>query len=168
MTTASVRATLACERLTRSRETLRQGLRVNIAAAAAHKPPLAWLEGLNNLPGFGAVLTALRAWWSDQPLRKASLGVAEAAKTALLPIAQRAPLSLVLGALALGGLFVWVRPWRWLTAPTVLAGLMPQILSKVIANVPAQSWLAGLASLSPAQDQNPYPRSPESHPSNIS
>lgn len=168
MTTAAVRANLACERLTRSRETVRQVLRVNIAAAAASKPPLAWLEGLNNLPGFGAVLTALRVWWSDQPVRKASLGLAEAAKTALLPIAQRAPLSLALGALALGALFVWVRPWRWLTAPAVLAGLMPQILSKVLANVPAQSWLAGLAALAPAANQGQYPQSTELHPSNMS
>ncbi len=165
MTAASVRATLACERLTLSREAFRQGLVVNIAAAGANKPPLAWLEGLNNLPGFGAVLTALRAWWADQPIRKASLGVAEAAKTALLPIAQRAPLTLVLGALALGGMFVWVRPWRWLTAPTVLAGLMPQILSKIIANVPAQSWLAGLASLSAARGQSPHPGPADLHAS---
>lgn len=150
MTTESPSATLACERLTRSRENLRQALRASKAAAAPGTTSLRWLDGLKVLPGFDVVLTALRAWWAQQPLRNASLGLSESAKTALLPLARRAPLTLVLCAVAAGGLFVWLRPWRWLTAPTVLAGLMPQVLGKMVANVPMQSWLAGLASLSTA------------------
>lgn len=158
MTTESTSATLACERLTRSRENLRQALQASKSAATPGASSLRWLDGLKVLPGFDAVLTALRAWWSQQPLRNASLGLSESAKTALLPLAQRAPLTLVLCAVALGGLFVWLRPWRWLTAPAVLAGLMPQVLGKVVANVPMQSWLAGLASLStaPSPSQAPY------------
>lgn len=159
MTTESPSATLACERLTRSRESLRQALQASKTVAAPGATSLRWLDGLKVLPGFDAVLTALRAWWSQQPLRNASLGLSESAKTALLPLAQRAPLTLVVGALALGALFVWLRPWRWLTAPAVLAGLMPQVLGKVVANVPMQSWLAGLASLATAPSPPPTPSS---------
>ena len=153
MSTESPRATLACERLTRSRENLRQALVAGKAAAAAPRASsLPWLDGLMVVPGLDAVIAALRAWWSAQPLRNASLGLSEAAKTALLPLAQRAPLTLLAGAAMVGGLIVWLRPWRWLTAPALLAGLMPQVLGKLVANVPMQSWLAGLASLSATQN----------------
>jgi hypothetical protein len=159
MTAESPSATLACERLTRSRESLRMALHASKASAAPGSTSLRWLDGLKVLPGFDAVLAALRAWWAQQPLRNASLGLSESAKTALLPLAQRAPFTLVLCAMALGGAFVWLRPWRWLTAPAVLAGLMPQVLGKFVANVPMQSWLAGLASLATA------PSPPQAPPS---
>lgn len=32
------------------------------------------------------------------------------------------------GALVLGGLLAWTRPWRWVRLPGVVAGVLPQLL----------------------------------------
>ena len=61
---------------------------------------------------------------------RVGLMLAQEATTGLLqPIAQRHPYRLVLTAAAVGGLTVVVRPWRWIPAPGLLAGLLPKIFS---------------------------------------
>ncbi len=146
MTPAASSASLACERLARSREQLRAALRANAAAAqAADASSLNWLNGLKILPGFDAVLAAVRAWWAQQPLRQAGANLADAANAALSPLAQRSPFGLLAGAAVVGGLFVVLRPWRWLPASAVLGAMLPKLLGKMVAQVPLQSWLAGLA-----------------------
>jgi len=148
MTQEVTGTSLACERLARSRERMRQVLQAGAPNPPADRSSLDWLEGLKRLPGFDIVLAALRTWWSQQPLRQASLNLAEVAKTALLPLAQRAPLSLAAGAAALGGLLVWLRPWRLLPASALIAALMPNVLGKMVTHLPLQTWLAGLAACS--------------------
>lgn len=81
------------------------------------------------------------------PLRVAGMVVAEAAKAVLQPIAKRHPLGLVVGALLLGGLLAWSRPWRWFLEPALFAGLLPQLVSKAVAQLPLESWLAVLTTL---------------------
>ena len=138
------------ERLTLSRERLRQAMRADATAAKSGGSPPAgadWLSTLKGLPAFDVILETLGAWWAQHPLRNATLLVADAAKTAVQPIAQRNPLALIFGAMLLGALFAYSRPWRWLLTPALFAGLLPQLLSKAMGRVPPASWMTILASL---------------------
>lgn len=157
MTQAANRASLACERLARSRERLRQALQDSRPAPPADSASLSWLDGLKLLPGFDVVLIAVRAWWGQQPLRQAGENLAAAAQAALSPVAQRAPLWLLAGAAAAGGLLVWLRPWRWLPAAAVLGAVAPKLFGKIITQLPLQAWLASLAAggRAPASGKDP-------------
>jgi hypothetical protein len=42
---------------------------------------------------------------------------------------------------------VWARPWRGLVRPALLVGLLPQLLSKAVAHLPLESWLAMYSSM---------------------
>jgi hypothetical protein len=140
------------ERLAMSRERLRQAMRPKRAAdspraARGAGSPGVWLGSLKAHP-IGAILfDAVTHWWSHHPLRLASMVAADATSAVVRPMAQRNPIALVLGALVVGGLMAWSRPWRWLLTPALLAGLVPRIFSKAMAMVPPQSWMAMLAAL---------------------
>jgi len=109
----------------------------------------------------GPVLDALKDWWAAHPLHVAGVVASDAAKTLIGPLAQRHPIALVAGALVLGGLVIWAKPWRGILKPALLAGLLPQLLSKAMAVVPIESWLAVLSSLTreaaPAAAAEPQP-----------
>jgi hypothetical protein len=68
-------------------------------------------------------------------------------KAVLAPWAQRNPLGLVLTAFVAGGLMNFLRPWRWIPLSALLAGLLPQILFKLVAQVQPASWVEILHSL---------------------
>ncbi len=159
MTPKQASASLACERLARSRERLRQALLATAPGSPGAGPAGPdWLDGLKVLPGFDLVLVALRAWWSQQPLHQAGLKIAEAAKAALLPVAQRAPVSLALGAAAAGGLLVWLRPWRWLPVAALIGAMTPKLLGKIATGLPLQAWLAAWADYAGRTTPEPAPR----------
>jgi hypothetical protein len=122
----------AAQRLAASRERMRLSMTRQPAAADGGTAP---------------VLDALQEWWASHPLHVAGVVAADAAKTLIRPIAQRHPIALVAGALLLGGMLVWAKPWRGILKPALLAGLLPQLLSKAMAVVPIESWLAVLSSL---------------------
>ncbi|HET7793151.1 MAG TPA: hypothetical protein VFL64_07175 [Rhizobacter sp.] len=137
----------AAERLAASRARLLQTMQASMPPARAQHPPgelPAWLHGIAEMPVVAAVLEAVRGWWSHHPMRLATLVASDAGKTLIRPLAQRHPLALILGALIVGGLLVRVKPWRGLLKPALFAGLLPQIMSKVMAHVPVQSWLSVL------------------------
>jgi len=46
--------------------------------------------------------------------------VSDVVHTVINPVAQRNPVGLVAGAFLLGGLMVWVRPWRMSIGPALL------------------------------------------------
>ena len=158
------------DRLTLSRERLREAMRDRTArrssSPSAGAATTAWLDSLKAIPGAGVVVDALRSWWAQHPLRVASMVAADATKSVLQPMAQKNPLALVLGALVLGGLLAWSRPWRWLIKPALFAGLLPQLVSKALAHVPSRSWLSVLTSLMQEQQEQqrptatPSPRGP--------
>jgi hypothetical protein len=93
-------------------------------------------------------IDSLGEWWAQQPLRMAAVVGAQMSRTAAQPLAQRHPVGLVLGAMAVGVVFAWSRPWRWLFKPAMLAGWVPQLLSRTLSQVPMSSWLTMLSSLS--------------------
>lgn len=158
------------ERLALSRERLRRAMRPQRAAggAAARGPssPGAWLGALKAHPVGAILFDAVARWWSQHPMRLAGMVAANATSAVVRPVAQRHPLTLVLGALVVGGLMVWSRPWRWLVTPALLAGLVPQIFSKAMAMVPPQSWMAVLAALTQEFRPEPAPQGMQSpqHP----
>ncbi len=151
------------ERLTLSRERLRLALRdiagpAGRAASARNSGTgLAWLDSLKSIPAAGIVIEAVRSWWAEHPWRIASLLAGETVKTVVQPLAQRHPIGLVVGALLVGGVLAWTRPWRLVFTSSLLAGLLPQLLSKTVAQIPTQSWMAVLSELlkQPRQTQKP-------------
>lgn len=148
-------------RLAHSRERLREALREaavtrrGASAARAASPAGAWLDSLKSIPGAGVIIETLSSCWARHPLRIAG-GVAEdAANAALRPYAQRHPLALVAGAMLVGALFVWARPWHGLLKPALFAGLLPQLFVRAMAQVPSRSWMAVLTSLVQEQERRP-------------
>lgn len=131
-------APTAAARLDLSRERLRRALLGDAGTngdgpgrpSMANTP--AWIASLKALPGVGLLVEAAEAWWSRHPLHLAGTIAVTAADAVLKPIAQRHPLRLVLGAAAFGGLLAWSRPWRWVVAPALFAGLVPQLLSAAL------------------------------------
>lgn len=143
----------ASERLTLSRERLRLSLSKAMAAqgharlqsdGAGHR---GWMDSLKLNPAANIVMEAASLWWAQHPLRVASMLTADAVKSLVKTTGQRHPLGLVAGGLVLGGLLAWGRPWRLLLTPALLAGLMPQLLTKALSLVPPGSWMVVLASL---------------------
>lgn len=142
------------DRLAQSRERLRQAMRDILAAP--DEATNQYVGGLTR-----GVIEAASSWWAQHPLRITSMLAADAVKAVVQPMAQRHPLGLVLGAFLMGGLLAWIRPWRWI----LTAGLLPQFLSKAMAQVPPQSWIVLLASLAqqqcrpkePVQQAGPIP-----------
>jgi hypothetical protein len=158
---------LALIRLALSRERLRQAL--CDAAAPSHEsaPQSAAARSIAGAPSAGSLTVLLidvvRSVWATRPLRHAADAVAEVARCALRPTARRHPLGLMLGALLMGGLLVWARPWRWLLKPALAAAWMPQLLVWTLTQMPIQSWTSALAS--PAQPPRTPAQAPASSPS---
>ncbi|OGB01093.1 MAG: hypothetical protein A3E25_15395 [Burkholderiales bacterium RIFCSPHIGHO2_12_FULL_69_20] len=125
----------AAARLDESRAQLRRALLGDPGLPGDSRAPPrpsaspAWLVALQGMPVVGLLVQAAQAWWVRHPLHLAGSLAATTADAVLKPIAQRHPLRLVLGAAALGGLLAWSRPWRWVVAPALFAGLLPQLLS---------------------------------------
>lgn len=92
------------------------------------------------------LVEAISSWWQRHPLRVVTLIAKNTTRVAVQPLARRNPLGLAIGALALGAFVVWARPWRWILKPAIFAGLLPQLLSKGIAHLPLESWLAAISS----------------------
>jgi len=106
-----------------------------------------WLKGIAAVPGLGIIIDGVRSWWNQHPMRVASMVALDASKTLLSPMIQRNPVGLVLGAVVIGGVLAWAKPWRGFLKPALFAGLLPQLISKALSNVPAESWMAVLTSL---------------------
>ena len=123
--------------------------------------PLAWLERLKDQPSIALVIDALQSWWSRHPMRAVEHVASEATNAVARPIAQHNPVLLVVAAGVLGIVFAWSRPWRWALKPALFAGLMPQLVSRVVANLPLESWLAAFSSAPPVRARNePHRNSP--------
>ena len=146
-TKLEVPTTTATKRLVQSRAMLRQAMLsppVSRTSPGVRRWTPEWLEKLKSIPLVTVLTETLASWWMQHPLRVASLLGAETASALVQPLARRNPLGLALASLAVGGLLVWGRPWRWIVKPALFAGIWPQLLSKVMAHLPLASWLAAL------------------------
>ena len=128
----------ASERLTQSRERLRQAVLPPTTRPGSAdpmrptRPPPQWLHQLRTAPAARLLVSVWQAWWARQPLRVALTLAAETGAVVLEPIAQKHPFRLVLGAAAAGGVLTWVRPWRWLPTTALLAGVVPALMAEAI------------------------------------
>lgn len=104
-----------------------------------------WSDSLTTDPGLRMLLQTVAVWWAQHPLQNAASMAALAARELLRPMAQRNPLGLVLGAAAVGGAMVLIKPWRWISVPTLAAGLLPQLLAKLVTQLRPVSWAEVLA-----------------------
>ena len=146
----------AIERLALSRERLRSTMMP--APPKSSLPPSGMESGggsftanlaerLKELPGAAMVIDAVQTWWSQHPLRTTTLVAGEAARKFAAPIAERNPVALMLGAVAVGALVAWSRPWRWILRPALFAGLLPAVASRFMRQLPLESWLRMFASV---------------------
>jgi hypothetical protein len=153
----------AVERIESSRARLRDALQPPPALPVRQPAtgPLAWFERLKGQPGIALVIDALQSWWSRHPMRAVVHVASEATNAVARPIAQHNPVALVVAAGLLGIVFAWSRPWRWALKPALFAGLMPQLVSRVVASLPLESWLAAFSAAPPARANNePHRNSP--------
>jgi hypothetical protein len=148
------RLSTPAERLQQSRERMAQWMiraddrRAHRRAAAADGDDgagWAWLGTLRSNPVIGLVVDAINSWWANHPLHPAADLAEGIARDAVAPLARRHPRSMVAGAFIVGALLVWVRPWRWLVKPALFTGILSQVASHVVAQVPIDSILSTLS-----------------------
>ena len=143
----------ALVRLTLSRERLRQALgdastpRSESVNQSANQSTDARGDTPSTASMAHLLIEAMSNVWSLLPLHDAADAAAGVARSALRPTAQRHPVGLVVGALLMGGLLVWSRPWRWLLRPVLAAAWMPQLLLWAVTQRPIQSWTSLLTAL---------------------
>lgn len=143
------------QRLMLSRQRIRQSL---VEAAEPPAPPAGepsvLVTALMAIPGVGVVVDSVRGWWAQHPLHFAGTLAGNTVRGMMRPMARRSPYRLVFAAVAVGGLLYWVKPWRGLLKPALLAGLLPHLVSRAVANVPMESWMSTLMTMG-ASKQDP-------------
>ncbi len=150
----------AAERIALSRERLREAMRDKSASQSeaadtnAHVSSAAWIDKLKILPGTSILLNTLSVWWEHHPMHVLAIATTDATKAVIKPAAQRHPIALVIGAAAMGGIFAWSRPWRWVLKPALAMGLITRLVSEAIPHIPSESWSAALSALLKLQSKS--------------
>jgi len=153
-------ATTPEQRLALSRQALRLALQPRATADAAPQGATGaptdaaaatpWVD----IPGATTLFQWLRDSWQLHPARSAYKAGVEAGNAVLHPVAQRHPLALVAGALAIGAFLAWAVPWRRALRPTTLvAWLMPVIIG-AIKPLASSPWTAVVSAWLRAQERN--------------
>jgi len=137
---ALVTAAAASDRLSLSRERLREALR----AAASSTSPDPSMDARTDGGGFLARLR--HRWDSWRPLGLTGLAVARVANAVVRPMVARHPVRMAVGAALFGGLLAWSRPWRWILGSSLLAGLVPRLFARPAPGAPGSALIALLAS----------------------
>ena len=124
------------QRLSHSRQALRQSLSARSCAAQGASADIGqpWWAAWKSLPSVTLLMRALALLATPHPLQSVALAASDAGKAALAPALQRHPLGVVAGAFLAGGVLALSRPWRWVWKPSLLALLVPRILSIVLAH----------------------------------
>jgi hypothetical protein len=116
--------------------------------------PSWWAEWRSH-PIAGVVVEAVLGWWAAHPLR-AALVVGDAAlRDTLAPLARKHPVAMVGGALLVGAMVARTRPWRLVLKSALLAGLLSQVASRLVAQVPLDSVLQAFTRSAPRDPSPP-------------
>lgn len=109
--------------------------------------PREWVHRLREFRYVNEVVSFVETWWATHPMRPVLHVAEEAGNAVARPVAQRSPLTLVLGAAAVGAGLAWVRPWRLLFRSALFAGLVPQLASRLVSRLPLESWMSMAGSM---------------------
>jgi len=151
------------ERLQRSRERIAQWM-INAdgrtlarrrAAAAIGEDGWSWLGSLRSNPVVQLLTESISSWWANHPLHAYTSLADGIARDAVAPLARRHPRTMVAGAVVVGALIVWSKPWRWLIKPALFTGIVSQLVSHVVAQVPIDSILSTITSFT--EEREPAP-----------
>lgn len=138
--------TAALERLESSRSRLREAMLPAPAkpSTSGATPPGsgAWLNRLKQFPAVSVVVDGFNAWWQNHPMRPIGKVAVQASDAVARPFARDHPIALVLIAAVVGAAFMRTRPWRWALRPALLAGLVPQVASRLAKHLPIESWVS--------------------------
>lgn len=138
---------VASDRIEVSRARLRLAMTpVAKATSKSSRRIQPWLQRIGDLPLVNSVVDSVGAWWTHHPLRPVTQVANEASNAVVRPIAQRNPLGLVAGAALIGAAFAWAKPWRWMFRSALFAGLLPQVATRIVSNLPIESWMSMLGS----------------------
>jgi hypothetical protein len=132
--------------------------------AGTHSSSSSWLDLLGEIPVLGSIVVGVRAALRDSPLPAAARLAEGAANEALRPTAERHPLALVGVAMAAGALLWWAKPWRTVLRSALFAGMVSQLGSRLIAQIPFASLFDALQSVakSPGRATPDHPHPSES------
>jgi hypothetical protein len=122
-----------------------------------------FFDRVKQWPVLGVVVDALESWWTHHPLRPMAHVAVEASNAVVQPLARRNPIALVAAAALVGAGLVWSKPWRWIFSSALFAGLVPQVASKVVSNLPIESWMTMVG----AALAQPRARPPGGEPSSL-
>lgn len=127
------------ERLQKSREALQAWIAQTYHAheAPTQGPPTpadpqepGWLsilaDSLMDVPAATIAIRWVKRWWRHHPWRATVEVVSTAGRELAKPVAVKHPWILLGGAFLAGGLLARLRPWKWVSGGTVLAGLLPR------------------------------------------
>lgn len=137
----------ATERLKLSRRLLREHMQAlnaptRDASATDHSSPSGWLAALAAIPVLGPTIQSVSAWWAQHPLRVVADLFTSSTTSTAKPMSQTRPWTVLLLAVAAGGLLVWARPWRYaLLRRAVYTSLLPQLVSGLMSRLPIPAWL---------------------------
>ena len=143
----------ATERLKQSRQKMRtQMLALNASSAQAQASTLAeehssvLMATLTSLPLIGPVIASAANWWANHPLHAVAdlfmRSKSSATTTQKQGVMQRHPWAVLFGAVGVGALLMWTRPWRFgLLRRAVYAGLAPQIVGSLLSRVSGDGLL---------------------------
>lgn len=150
----------AIERIEASRARLRHAMLPPSAVRNAEPATglIAWLERIKDQPSIAVVIDALQSWWSRHPMRPLVQMASETANAVAKPIAQHNPIALVVAAGLIGVAFAWSRPWRWALKPALFAGLLPQLVTRLVAHLPIETWLAAFVPPAPGARPPTHPQ----------
>jgi hypothetical protein len=154
----------AIQRVAESRERLRRQMlqgssreraRRHVAAARAEgASPSLWMR-LRAVPGLGALIDTVSAWWEHHPLHPVAGLAEDMVHDRISPTVRRHPLAVVALALAAGSALAWVRPWRLIVKPALLTGLVSHLATRLVREVPFEAILGAIVAFasSPTHDE---------------
>jgi hypothetical protein len=127
-------------------------------------PP--WLaaivDAVNEVPGVAIGARYMRRWWRRHPFYATFHMADETGRELLRPMARSHPWLLLGGAVTFGVLAGRLRPWRYISGRTMLAGLLPPIsLASILTAITAMFAPA----TPPAPDSGYDPADPDLSPS---
>ena len=129
-------------------------------ATAREQAQPGWMDALRSDPAARVVIDALTVWWTRQPWHRSAALVGHSIRRLLMPVAQRNPLGLVMGACAMGAALMLLKPWRWISVPALAAGLLPTLIAKLAVLVQPLSWLEILQGWLPSGVKADSPQTP--------